>query len=509
MSVNSKQILEDINNNIRNREIFKLNRAFLVKSLVIASTKVQYMSFIYSKNMNMVDQVIEQFRAILKFIFSVDNENGIVPTNDEPTITEFSKMILEFVDNYTPIRNYLDQCIIGTRKIQFDEDNKTYFEEKYDAYSNYARMLDKVKEYPNEELKQKTLNNVGSYLSSNRFKPNLFKDRYFYALMNDYREICRLDSEIKFDYDFGDFTYEELISFCAALKIMADYYSFMMMKEPCPVIPYESLVYGIARLSDLSKDKVKFFLKYQTYDYEYQKDKLTLIQGLIRCGDNYYFYPTTLNIGMLPVKMYRLIHDYDKAKYKKEMSKIAKEKELQMTSEIVDKLKKYDVKINTNYKLLNGKQTLAEYDMLVLDNITKNLYVCEFKWHFIGDGESEHKFIDDLLEEEINHRKEKDKYLIDNPNKICKEVFDCDSVKEVKEILISQNFSGNTKHSMPVIDFETLQWNVERHETFEELMNYFLTDEFRESIQVDTETRDYEIEGYKFKFYCMVMKRDE
>ena len=292
MSVNSKQILEDINNKIRNREIFKLNRAFLVKSIIIASTKVQYMSFFNSKEMNMVDQVIEQFRAILKFIFSVDNENGIVPANDEPTITEFSKMILEFVYNYTPIRNYLDQCIIGTREIQFDEDNKTYFEEKYDAYSNYARMLDKVKEYPNEELKQKTLKSVGSYLSSNKFKPNLFKDRYFYALMNDYREICRLDSEIKFDYDFGDFTYEELISFCAALKIMADYYSFMMMKELCPVIPYESLVYGIARLSDLSKDKVKFFLRYQTYDYEYQKDKLTLIQGLIRCGDNYYFYPT-------------------------------------------------------------------------------------------------------------------------------------------------------------------------------------------------------------------------
>lgn len=155
MEINSKNILEDINNKIRSREIFKLNRAFLVKSLVIASTKVQYRSFIYSQNMNMVDQVIEQFRAILKFIFSVDNENGIVPTNDEPTITEFSKMILEFVDNYSPIRNYLDQCIIGTREIQFDEDNKTYFEKKYDAYSNYARMLDKVKEYPNEELKQK------------------------------------------------------------------------------------------------------------------------------------------------------------------------------------------------------------------------------------------------------------------------------------------------------------------------------------------------------------------
>ena len=37
-----------------------------------------------------------------------------------------------------------------------------------------------------------------------------------------------------------------------------------------------------------------------------------------------------------------------------QISKIAKEKESQMTTEIVDKLKKYDVKIDTNYKLLDG-----------------------------------------------------------------------------------------------------------------------------------------------------------
>ena len=47
----------------------------------------------------------------------------------------------------------------------------------YDAYSNYARMLDKVKEFANEELKQKSLNSIGSYLSANGFKTNLFKDR--------------------------------------------------------------------------------------------------------------------------------------------------------------------------------------------------------------------------------------------------------------------------------------------------------------------------------------------
>ena len=509
MEINSKNILEDINNKIRNRGIFKLNREFLVKSLIIASTKVQFTSFMYSKNMNLTDQVVEQFRAILKFIFSVDNENGVVPSNDEPTIVVFSKMILEFVDNYTPIRNYLDQCIIGTRNIKFDAEKKVYFEENYDTYSNYARMLDKVKGYSNEELKQKTLNRVGNYLSINRFKSNLFKDRYFYALMNDYREICRLDSEIKFDYDFGDFTYEELISFCAALKILADYYSFLIMKQPCPVIEYESLVYGISRLTDLSEEKVKFFLEYQTYDYEYQKDKLTLIQALIRWGNNYYFYPTTLSIGMLPVKMYRLIVDYDKEKYKKDISVIANLKEKQMTKEIVEKLKKYDLNIVLNYKIRKENKDLAEYDMLAFDNKTNNLYICEFKWYFIGDGEKEHKRLDDKIEEAIEHRKEKDKLIIDNQQSISYELFNGKKINKIYEILISQNFSGNTKHDMSVIDFETLQWSIERYKTFEELMNYFLTDEFRKSIQVDTKVFNTEIEGNKFSYYRIVMKKEE
>ena len=468
----------------------------------------KYISFIYSQNMNMVDQVIEQFRTILKFIFSVDNENGMIPNSDEETIIEFSKMILEFVYNYTPIRNYLDQCIIGTREIQFDEDNKIYFEEKYDAYSNYARMLDQVKEYPNEELKHNILNSVGSYLSANKFKPRLFKDRFFNGLMKDYKEICWLDSEIKFDHDFGDFTYEELISFCAALKLMADYYSFMQTKQYCPTIEYESLVYGISKLSNLSKDKVRSFLKYQTYDYEYQKDKLTLIQALIRCANNYYFYPTTLSIGMLPVKMYRLIVDYDKEKYKKDISVIANQKERQMTEEIVEQFNKYDLNIVLNHKIKEENRDLAEYDMLVFDNKTNNLYICEFKWYFIGDGEKEHKKIDDKIEDAIKHRKDKDKYILDNPQGISDELFGGKKINKMYEILISQNFSGSTKHDMSVIDFETLKCSVEKHETFEELMNYFLTDKFRESIQVENVIRDYVIEGCKFRFYCMVMKQD-
>lgn len=506
MEINAKKILEDINNKIRNRAIFKFNREFLVQSLIIASTNVQFIVFDTLNDLNLVDQVVSQFRTILKFIFSIDNINGTIPNNPNKTVDEFSKMIFEFANNYNPIRNYLDQCIIKTRNIKFDDKNKLYFEECYDDYSNYARTIDKVKEDPNEKLKQMTLDRIGKYLLTKNYKTNLFKDRYFYSLIDDYKKICRLDSEIKFEHDFGDFTYEEIISFCAALKIIADYYSLLIAKQPYPVIDYKTLIYGISKLASLSEEKVKLFIEYQTYDYEYQKDKLTLFQTLIRFGDNYYFYPMTLSIGLLPTKMYRLIFDHNKKRYEKDISLIAKKKEKQMTNEILQKFSKYDLTIKLNHEIKNGNINLAEYDMLAFDNKNNNLYIFEFKWYLIGDGEKEHNKIDYKMENDIKHRKEKNKYIFDDPEQISNQLFNGREINNIYEILISQNFCGNTRHGMCVIDFETLQWSIDRYDTFKDLMNYFLTGEFRNSIQVDTRVKDYEIEGYKFKIYCLVMK---
>ena len=162
-----------------------------------------------------------------------------------------------------------------------------------------------------------------------------------------------------------------------------------------------------------------------------------------------------------------------------------------MTEEIVEQFNKYDLNIVLNNKIKEENRDLAEYDMLVFDNKTNNLYICEFKWYFIGDGEKEHKKIDDKIEGAIKHRKDKDKYILGNPHGISDELFGGKKINKMYEILISQNFSGSTKHDMSVIDFETLKCSVEKNETFEELMNYFLTDKFRESIQVENVIRDY------------------
>lgn len=505
MNVIPQKILEDINSKIRSREIFQWNREFLVKSLIKASIKVQIMAAYTTSGTNLVDQFIEQFKAILKFIFSADNKNGTIPSNENLIIDELCNMILEFTDKYTPIRNYLDQCILGIREIRYDQHNNLYFEDSYDNYSNYARMLDKIKTHPSEDLKQEVQNKINSYVLMNNFKPNIFKDRYFYGLMNDYIDICWLESEIKFNHDFGTFTYEEMITFCASLKLMADYYQLFMIKHPCPIIEYEILVRGISRLTDLPREKVEIFLKYQTYDYLYQKDKITLIQGLIRFENKIYFNPTTLSIGLLPIKMYRLIVDYDNKKYEKDISMIANLKEKQMTEEIANQLAKYDLIIKSNYKIKNGNKNLAEYDMLIFDNKTNNIYICEFKWYFIGDGEREHKYIDDKIRDAIRYRKRKNKLILDNPQILSDELFTGAKVNNIYEILVSQNFSGGRKQNMTVIDFLSLKRSIEKYDNFEELMEYFLSNEYRKSIPIKTSTMSVDIEGYKFVFYRMYM----
>lgn len=101
------------------------------------------------------------------------------------------------------------------------------------------------------------------------------------------------------------------------------------------------------------------------------------------------------------------------------------------------------------------------------------IYICEFKWYFICDGEKEHKKLNDKIRDAIKYRKDKDKYILDNSHGITDELFGGKKINKVYEILISQNFSGSTKHDMSVIDFEKLKCSFEKHDTFEELMNYF------------------------------------
>ena len=507
--MDAMEILQDIRSKIGKRDIFKHNRDELVASLIAAINDLSQKSTIYLRT-DLVDGIIEQFRAILKFIYEYSSNDNPITDKIDDLVLEFENMIMEFNWNFTPVRNFLEQCSIGTRELLYDEERGTYYEEDFNRFVNYSRIRDRLKDGESSDVKTDTTSSMMNYWQRNP-KAYIFKDRFYKALMKDYIDACWLDSEIKFDYEFVDFKYSELISFCASLLLIGEYFFLNQMEYPYGFMQEEVLIDGIRRLTDLSEDKVKLFLKYATYDFNYQKDKLTLIQSLIRGKEGYYFLASTLTLGLLPIKMCRSIFDNDHAKYEKDLSAIAKLKEEQMTNEIIDALKKFDyLDIKVGYQLKNKETNKvdAEYDILIYDNRTFNLYIAECKWFYIGDDEFEHNKLDKKIEKSISHRLEKDKFILNDPKDFVSKAFNKDKINVVKEYLISQNFMGMRKHEMPVIDFETLKYSIDVNDSFEETMDYINEDKYIDSIDFEGVLHDIEIEGYKFNIYMIVGKKN-
>ena len=494
-------ILQDIKKKIGQKDIFKYNRNQLIRCL-ISAINASALGSALGMRTDVTDGTIEQFRAILKFIFEYSSNDNPNCEDEEKLIHELIDLIFYFNDKYTPVRNYLEQCTTGMKELIFDRENNLYYEEKFNKLSSFSRIKDRLNEGGESgDSKAITTFSMVSYWKRNP-KKNIFKDRFYKSLMKDYMEACWLDSEIKFDYEFIDFKYSELISFCASLLLIGEYFFLNQMTQTYGFLKEDELIDGIRRLTDLPEEKVLFFLKYVSYDYEYQKDKLTLIQSLIKCEDGYYFLPYNLTLGKLPIKMCRSIFDNDTLKYEKDISAIAKLKEKQMTEEILDLLKKYDcLDIKVGYQLKNKETNRfdAEYDILIYDNKTNKLYVTECKWYYIGDGEFEHIKLEKKIEKAINQRLERDKYIFDNPKEFVLDVFNKKEIVEVKEFLVSQNNMGMKKYGMTTIDYDTLQLAIKLNDSFEEAMDYIYKEKYFESIYFEEVPHDIEIEGYKFR----------
>lgn len=500
------EILQDIKNKIGKRKIFEYDRDNLIECLIIAVNNLSRDALLIHRE-DFATEVIEQFRAILKFIFEYSS-NNVKKIDKEDTVGIFEDMIIEFANKYTPVRNYLEQCSIGLKELLFDNKNNVFYENNFDKFANYQRVRDRLKDYDSQDIKDKTSMSMVNFWKMNP-KTSLFKNRFYKSLMKDFIEACWLDSEIKFEHEFNDFKYSEMITFCASLLMIGEYYFINQMKYRFGFIEENELINGIKELTDLTKDKIIFFLKVVTYDYNYQKDKLTLIQSLIKSNDGYYFCPSTLILGFLPIKMCRSLFDNYYDKYEKDLSIIARLKEKQMTSSIVQSLNKFHLDIEEGFEIINDKtkQSDAEYDIIIFDDKTKNLYIAECKWFYVGDDDIDHNKIDKRIKKSINYRLLQDKYIKNNPDDFVKKVFNKDGVNEVKELLISQNFMGLKRHSMPVIDYDTLLQSIDKNKSFEDVMNYMLDEKYINSIDFEGELFDISLEGYNFKLFKMFGKK--
>ncbi len=507
MEVNAVEILNNIKNKISKRAIFQNSLEDLIKALIQAEINLMIKLTSLFLNHYIIDDCIAQFRTILKFIYLNSKLGSISFYSYEKMIREFENMIVFFKSKYTPVRNYLEQCALGKRKIEFDQKKNYFIEPNFNNASNYSRIKDKVKVFPSEEIKNHIFLSIKKVFDKNPKK--FFRNRYVQSLMPDMIKSNWIDSEIKFNYEFSDFTYCELIIFCASIQLIGYYY---FIRYETPVILKEDFIQYIHYLTELSDDKINFFLAYMIYDIQYQKDKLTLIQSLIEIENKIYFLPISLTIGMLPLKLYRSIIDYNKIKYEKDIAKIAKLKEKQMTEEIINCLKKYDVTVTTDFIYKVGEEIIpkAEYDILIFDNQKNDLYICECKWFFVGDGEEEHFKLDKKISNAIKERKNKNKIIEDNLKDFMQKAFKCQQIpRKISAFMLSQNYLGYTRLDLPVIDFDTLKFGVEKYEGFSELMEYIIKNEFVKSIELEEQPTIIEVEEYKFEIYMAILKKND
>ena len=503
MDIDAKELLKKINDSIGSREVFKNNIEDLVSCLIEVSRDINMLSLFLVDDITKKEYV-DQYRTILKFIYTYSSFDNVTTMKTSDIQKEFTRMTMEFKNKYSPVRNYLAQCSVRKKEISYDEKKDLYYEKEPESYSNYARVRDKDKIYPSLKYKVEAQEYINHF-----FNPKKDKIKYFFKqpvaikAIDSMIEANYLDSEIKGDYDFEDFKYSELIEFCAGLQFIGMFCSSYFIVKNTNYINKEDMVSYLLDLTSLSREKIEFFLDVNTYDYDFQKDKLTLFQSLVLINNKYYFYPITLTIGFLPMKMYRVLCLNKKySNYQKHIPKIAKLKEEQMTNTIIDVLKKYDLNIESNYIIKDNKgRKLAEFDLLIYDKKENELYVCECKWHYAKDDEKDNAKLDDMLKKEISERKEKNKLLEQNINKVISDCgFNCEN-PAIIPFLISQNNLGSTKFNMTVVDYDTIEEEIEKYDSFKELMDSIINEKYKEEIKTNNTQQLIELENYRFYIY--------
>jgi len=508
MKIDARKLLNEINDSIGSRPIFKNNTEDLVSYLIDTGININILSFSIGMDTLLIDDFIRQFRTILKFIFLYSSFNNKTSMSQKEIIDEFHNMTFDFKMNYAPIRNYLEQCSLGKRMIEYDEKTDTYIEKEIDGYSNYSRIHDQLKVFPSDVYKDEARKTIRCF-DMKKSKPKyFFKGNPAKQAMADLIKATWIDSEIKEDYDFKDFTYEEMIRFCAGLKFIGMMYYGFTVFSPKNYIEKEEMISYLKDLTNLEEKKILFFLELNTYNIEYQKDKLTLIQPLILIGNKYYFFPITIDLSILPIKMYRVLNDLYKDKYEKDLSKIARIKEQQMLSDIQKLLDKFELKIIPNYQLYDKNHHLiGEYDLLIYDKNESTLYICECKWFFVKDDERDNVRLDKRLLDSIEKRKEQDKLLIDNIDIFVKEhLSDCEKPKKHISFIISQNNLGSVKFDVPVVNYETMEEEINKYDSFNKFMDSIFDEDYKNKYELSNFQTDLKIDKYKFKIFLIAHK---
>ncbi|MCU0105103.1 hypothetical protein N7603_05475 [Acholeplasma vituli] len=526
-------ILDSIRNSIASMDLFKYKRSDLlyilnseIDKLAIESFKNTFNSSKEDNTVNslMVSHIPYSYRQILKFIYEFSDEDGL-ECDYELIVKGFQDLFPGMFMYYNEIRNRIDRHEIGVLELKYDENSKTLTEIQTDLSRRHFKRALEINNVGNHSIDHKMA--YSWYLNKNKSMIKNFKYMHYFRQhinRDDYEELNKiilLDSEIKYDIDFGDFLYKDLINVCAALtyialfKQLSNFANEQIYKNDtkcCYIEKYDIFIKHISEITRINEETVRLIIGYMIYDSLYHRTKITLLQHLIRIDDNIIFSPYVLVPAELPKKFYRVINDFSKEKYEKVFSFVAHTKEYSMIEEIkTNYLNHSTLVVMTNVKLKkpNSKIVNAEYDIILYDSSLKTVYLCECKWFYVSDGESESKKVTRKIQDSINYRLKQDTIVRNNIEHFNLEVFNGNvEIEKVESLIISYTDMGDDyiNYKIPVIDFVTFKllsdkYNFDIHSVYDSIKEQ----KFLNEIDVESITSEFHYCGFNFVFQRMAV----
>ena len=369
---------------------------------------------------------------------------------------------------FANIRNAFDQADLGKLTISITDHNIKFSPSRSKRDINadlYARFIDHEKYTETENKKtisydQKTFAHMINPDQSSRwndFSKRPHDKQLFSKIYKDCLKKVKIDTEDYSNFDFGEFTledYEKVYAVLMALGVMNFNYQRTMRernqysKSSSPIFFSEitSLIQFITENSKVKRKAVKSILELLTYDYEFHKNKVTVVQPIFLFGKFVFFSPSLLYYSDAVDKLLYLVKE--RKDTPEVISKIAKEREQVMTERIVNFISQNsNLKCVPNYKLMLNGHTVAEFDIMIYDDNSNSLLLTELKYFFKADGEDGHQKVDFKIQDAIKSRLSKQQLAEKHIDVLLSDAFGMSStpkVPKIKSCIVSQNYSGSS-----------------------------------------------------------------
>ena len=477
------------------------------------------------------DKLRGSYREALKnaYRFCKNSESYAEPQISREELDLICDNLVEYF-SFNEVRNLFEQAQLGKYTVEINsEDEITFIRSKSNRSKDselYARWINNQK--PEEEMRKESSDDekrLYLYMSSPEFckfwdinEPTLSTSSHFKKVYKAALGKVKNDNEEQINYDFGGFNTDEFQKVYAVLVAMSvtisNYHlvSRIFNKiekdkyKPIASIKQDKLIALIQKYTGLSIIKIEAVINYIIYAPQLHADKITIYQPLFLFGKTIFFSPSIVYYSMAYDKILYLAKR--SPAFQPVISKVAKEREEIMTNDLCEYLEtNSQLLYTTNFIVMEGTKPIAEFDLIIYDEVNRKLLLTELKWFFKGDGEFEYAKIDRKLQEAVSDRIKKERIAKEHLKEIQKELnIQEDSDIEIRSCVVSKNFSGSDFIDDDLAIFDEFLFKLLLEEVEFDLSELFdkITDKSyipdMSSVGYCYTPRTVELAGYKINF---------